>query len=99
MKKPSPIKEGVEPLGQRLRRIRRASGLTLAGVSTLTGLNFSHICLLERSDRDPQTSTFAALAAAYDMTMDEVWYGTGKATPPLAGSLAAPYRRAVNAVS
>ncbi|GAB6394637.1 MAG: helix-turn-helix domain-containing protein [Bacteroidales bacterium] len=57
-------------LGQRIREIRKAKGLTLIDVATRTGLSFSYITLVENARISVGIDTLAKIANALDCTVD-----------------------------
>jgi transcriptional regulator with XRE-family HTH domain len=62
-----------EPLGPRLRRIRKSRSLSSATVAEAVGINASYLCSIERNPSpNPRVSTLLALAKYYEMTLDEL---------------------------
>lgn len=59
------------PLGEELRRLRRARGLTQADLADLAGLSVEGVSLLERGRRTPRISTLVLLAEAMQLDADE----------------------------
>jgi transcriptional regulator with XRE-family HTH domain len=56
-------------LGERLRRTRKAKGLTLQQLAGKAGLDIAAISRLEREPRDPRASSLAKLADALDVSV------------------------------
>jgi len=56
-------------LGERLRRTRKAKGLTLQQLADETELNIAAISRLERKPRDPRTSSLDKLADALEVSV------------------------------
>jgi transcriptional regulator with XRE-family HTH domain len=61
------------PIGDRLKEMRRAAGLSQMDLARVSGLSLSIITQLEqgRAD-DPKLSTLKALAKALDCTLDDL---------------------------
>jgi len=55
----------IEVLGDELRRLREASGLTLAQVGERIGLSISHLSRLESGNRPQSVEDVAALLVVY----------------------------------
>jgi XRE family transcriptional regulator, fatty acid utilization regulator len=59
-------------LGQRLRHLRRARGLTLAQLATKVGGASSALSMIENGRREPRLSLLQAVAAALDVSLGEL---------------------------
>ncbi len=90
-------------VGRSLRHHRRAAGLTLEGLSELSGLGPAYIGQIERSAKKPSLRTLAKLAEALDVPVAALVDGKNgqpKARPSTARELEltlralAPKRRA-----
>lgn len=57
--------------GTLLKRLRRAAGLTQAGLAARAGYSTVYVGMLERGERAPVAETIAVLAAALHLTSDE----------------------------
>lgn len=63
-------------IGQRLRRLRKASGLTTKEIRERTGLDISGIYKLEKEHRpNPELATLLLLLDAYDVGSFEEVFG------------------------
>lgn len=60
------------PLGQKLKELRRRSGLTLKQVGTATGLPISLISTLERTSTGASMASLTALANCYDTLVTDL---------------------------
>lgn len=60
-------------LGERLRRARKAEGLTLREVSVRTGLGYQYISELERGNGNPTLGALESIAAASGNTCEVVF--------------------------
>lgn len=61
----------VEVLGEELRRLREACGLTLTEVVSRIGISESHLCRMESGKRAPRPEDVAALLVVYGVTGEE----------------------------
>ena len=59
-------------VGPRLRALRRQREITLADLSTQTGISVSTLSRLESGDRKPTLELLLPLARAYGVTLDEL---------------------------
>jgi transcriptional regulator with XRE-family HTH domain len=59
-------------LGERLREVRRARGLTLHDVQNRTGRHFSTIARYERGERRPSVAFLRELAEIYELSVSEL---------------------------
>jgi transcriptional regulator with XRE-family HTH domain/predicted transcriptional regulator len=59
-------------LGQRLRHLRRARGLTLAQLASRVGGASSALSMIENGRREPRLSLLASLAVALDVPLEEL---------------------------
>jgi transcriptional regulator with XRE-family HTH domain len=67
-------------VGARIRRRRQDRGLTLAQVSSQTGLNIGYLSQVENDKASPSLETLAALAAALDVPV--AWFLLDQSLPP-----------------
>jgi transcriptional regulator with XRE-family HTH domain len=58
----------IEVLGEELRRLREAAGLTLTQVVEQIGIHYSHLSRLETGKRPPNVADVAALLVVYGVT-------------------------------
>lgn len=56
----------------RLRRIRKEKGVTLKDLSVRSGVSYSELVYIEKSERNPRVKTLCAIAAALDAKLDEL---------------------------
>lgn len=99
MPRESPLEQGLaDALAQRLRELRRTSGMTQEQVANVAQVNRNHYQLLEsalsdrakRTPANPRLSTLVALAEVYGTTVpqlvaeifDAAPHQDGVATPP-----------------
>jgi predicted transcriptional regulator/transcriptional regulator with XRE-family HTH domain len=59
-------------LGQRIRHLRRARGLTLAALASEVGTASSALSMIENGRREPRLSLLQGLAAALDVPVEEL---------------------------
>jgi transcriptional regulator with XRE-family HTH domain len=63
-------------LGRRVKQLREAAGLSQQALAAAAGVSISAVTQLEQGSKgDPRISTVAALAAALDVTVDELLAG------------------------
>jgi transcriptional regulator with XRE-family HTH domain len=75
--------EPIPALGERIRQLRHAAGMTQQSLAVAAGLSISVVVQLENGLRDdPRISTVAALARALGVTIDELIPTTGQGEPP-----------------
>ncbi|HEX5395675.1 MAG TPA: XRE family transcriptional regulator [Candidatus Limnocylindria bacterium] len=67
-------------VGRQIRRRRQDRGLTLSGVSALTGLNVGYLSQVENDKASPSLETLASLAAALDVPI--AWFLLDTSVPP-----------------
>lgn len=63
---------GMDTLGPRVKRLRRAAGLSLEGLAVRTDLSWRTIARVEAGDGKPTRSTVRLLAQAFGLTVDEL---------------------------
>lgn len=78
---PSPLVLDLQTVGGLLRKQRKAHRLTLAELSTRSGIAVSTISKAERGDIALTYDKFAALAQALRIDFDEIFGRPSKATP------------------
>ncbi len=59
-------------LGDRLREVRKARGMSLYDVQQRTGRHFSTIAKYERGERKPSVEMLRELAEVYDVTVSDL---------------------------
>jgi transcriptional regulator with XRE-family HTH domain len=75
------VTQELAPIGQRLKALRENAGMSQQSLATSAGLSVSLVSQIERGSRvDPRMSTITALAAALDVTLDEL-VGRGGSAP------------------
>jgi transcriptional regulator with XRE-family HTH domain len=62
----------LDGVGGRLRALRRARGLTLAGLATATGVSESTLSRLESGQRRPTLELLLPLARIHDVPLDDL---------------------------
>src|SRR4051794_29100787 len=72
-----------EPIGPRLRRLRRLRGATLNEVAREAGISHSFLSMLERGKADVALSRLARLAAIYGVTLSELFAEEGPGLEPV----------------
>ncbi len=72
-----------EPIGPRLRRLRRLRGATLNEVAREVGISHSFLSMLERGKADVSLSRLARLAAIYGVTLSELFAEEGPGVEPV----------------
>ena len=79
------LAELLMPIGDRLKRLRTAAGLTQQALATKAGLSMSAVIHIEKGRiPDPRGSTLKALAGALGVTVDELLSDEPEA-PPVEG--------------
>jgi transcriptional regulator with XRE-family HTH domain len=72
--------EPLPAIGQRVRQLREAAGMSQQALAVAAGLSMSVVAQLEQGQReDPRISTVAALARALGVTVDAILSGAGPA--------------------
>jgi transcriptional regulator with XRE-family HTH domain len=66
------IAEALDEVGPRLQRLRRQRGVTLASLSTATGISKSTLSRLETGQRRPSLDVLLPLAQAYRVPLDDL---------------------------
>jgi transcriptional regulator with XRE-family HTH domain len=66
------LPEILDAIGPRLRRLRRARGLTLTAVAELTGLSVSTLSRVETGRRQPTLDALIPLARVYRVSLDQL---------------------------
>lgn len=69
-------------LADRVRELRRDSGLTLEQLATLSGVSRSMISLIERQETSPTASVLNKLADAFGLSLPALFAGGVQATAP-----------------
>jgi transcriptional regulator with XRE-family HTH domain len=67
-----PLDDVLGAVGPRLRSLRTEKGLTLAAVSSATGISVSTLSRLEAGQRKPTLELLLPLARAYQAALDEL---------------------------
>jgi transcriptional regulator with XRE-family HTH domain len=62
-------------LGERVRAVRRQSGLSQLDMVRYHGISLSHFQKIERGSLDPRVSTLCRLAEAFGMTLSDLLAG------------------------
>lgn len=62
----------LDAVGPRLRALRRARGITLAGLAATTGVSESTLSRLESGQRRPSLELLLPLARTYDVPLDDL---------------------------
>jgi XRE family transcriptional regulator, fatty acid utilization regulator len=71
--KPAPLGTlDLVTLGQRLRHLRRAKGMTLDQLSAVVGRAPSQLSLIENGKREPRLTVLQAIAAALGVPMNDL---------------------------
>ena len=68
-------------IGDNLRAIREAQGLTLDQAADLSGLSKSHLSRLESSERQPSVSALLALAEAFGVSVGTLFGDAQRSSP------------------
>jgi transcriptional regulator with XRE-family HTH domain len=71
----------LDEVGPRLRRLRSERGVTLAGLSEVTGISKSTLSRLESGQRKPSLELLLPIAQAHQVPIDEL-IGTGGVGDP-----------------
>ncbi|MCX5387271.1 helix-turn-helix domain-containing protein [Streptomyces sp. NBC_00083] len=71
-KHPKTDEEVLDAVGPRLRALRRARGITLAGLAATTGVSESTLSRLESGLRRPSLELLLPLARTYDVPLDDL---------------------------
>jgi transcriptional regulator with XRE-family HTH domain len=66
------VDEVVQAVGPRLRALRRARGVTLAELSTATGISVSTLSRMESGQRKPTLELLLPLARAHQVPLDDI---------------------------
>ncbi|GAA3656560.1 helix-turn-helix domain-containing protein [Microbacterium marinilacus] len=80
LRDPSPTSTGPDPLwrhlvGDRLRRLRRGRGETLAEVARRAGISVQYLSEIERGRKEPSSEMVAAVLGALDETLLDLTVG------------------------
>ena len=62
----------VVSLGNRIREVREAQGLTQEELAARTGLSIKHLSVLERGLKEPRLTTFLLITEALETTPNEL---------------------------
>lgn len=73
---PLQIQAAPETLGARLRRLRRATGCTVAEIAAAAGFNRELLRSFERDKEEPSNGALKRLARVYGVSLDDL------VTPP-----------------
>ncbi len=65
-------KASIERTATRLRKARRASGLTQAEVAKKAGISENHYAQIERGEKNPSLSTFKSIIDAIGVSSGEI---------------------------
>lgn len=85
---------GVDALGERLRSLRTARGLTIIQLAELAGVSSGLISQIERGNSNPSIKTLQRLRGALGVNLWEFLDGHPQAAPAEAGaSVASPFVR------
>jgi transcriptional regulator with XRE-family HTH domain len=74
---PAETQKGAEDIGQRIRIIREAKGLSLEELSKLTGFEVQLLSSIERNEAQPQLGTVIKLSKALDSAFGRLISGVG----------------------
>ncbi|MCP4680961.1 MAG: helix-turn-helix domain-containing protein [Desulfobacterales bacterium] len=74
---PSPQQEGVEEIGERIKKIREDKGLSLDELSKLTGFDVGLLSNIEKNEVQPQLGTVIKLSKALDSAFTRLVSGIG----------------------
>ncbi|MEW6685413.1 MAG: helix-turn-helix transcriptional regulator [Candidatus Edwardsbacteria bacterium] len=61
-------------LGERIKKLRKAAGLTQTVLAETLDLSVNYIGAIERGKRSPSLKTLQKIAAALDVTLAELFY-------------------------
>ncbi len=73
----TPASEGIEEIGNRVKRIRQSKGLSIADLSKLTGFEESLLERIENQEVYPQLGTAIKLSKALDSAFGRLVSGVG----------------------
>jgi transcriptional regulator with XRE-family HTH domain len=62
----------MEQIHEKIRRIRKESGLPQKAVAEKAGISPAHLHDIETARRNPSTETINAIARTFNMTLDEL---------------------------
>jgi transcriptional regulator with XRE-family HTH domain len=65
-------KASIERTAARLRKARRASGLTQVEVAKKAGISENHYAQIERGEKNPTVSTFKSIIKAIGVSSEEI---------------------------
>ena len=82
---------GTELVGENLRRLRAASGLSLAALADRSGVAKGTVSALERGQGNPTVETLFALAYALDATMADLVDAPGGPAPRVVRAVDRPF--------
>ncbi|MCB2102679.1 MAG: helix-turn-helix transcriptional regulator, partial [Rhodobacterales bacterium] len=77
---PVPPVGGAEPVGRRLRALRKAKGLTLARTAPRVGCSIGHLSQIERGLSDPALALLTRLARVLGVPLS--WFFSDVADAP-----------------
>lgn len=75
---PAEPQKGVEDIGQRIRNIREAKGLSLEEISNMTGFDVNFLSGIEKNEIQPQLGTVIKLSKALDSAFGRLISGVGE---------------------
>jgi transcriptional regulator with XRE-family HTH domain len=75
---PAEPEKGVEDIGERVRKIREAKGLSLDEISKLTGFTVEFLAGIEKNEIQPQLGTVIKLSKALDSAFGRLVSGVGE---------------------
>ncbi|UCG09619.1 MAG: helix-turn-helix transcriptional regulator, partial [Desulfobacterales bacterium] len=75
---PAEPQKGVEDIGQRIRNIREAKGLSLEEISNMTGFDVNFLSGIEKNEIQPQLGTVIKLSKALDCAFGRLISGVGE---------------------
>lgn len=61
-----------QKFGTKLRRLRKARGLTKEKLAELAGIDYSYLNMIEAGKKNPTLNRIAKLARALDVLLDEL---------------------------
>jgi len=70
----------TEHIGQKIRELRKAEGLTLDGLSRISGATVPTLSHIERGTRDVKLSTLIGLARALRVRLPDLLVPSGQTT-------------------
>lgn len=65
-------KVSIEDTADRLRKARRAKGLTQSEVARKAGISENHYAQIERAEKNPTLSTFKSIIKAIGISSSEI---------------------------